>query len=421
LPVSQPVHERTAGTHVLTFEGEEILVKLDRIRENSRYEVHGEIMVAKAGVGRESHLHQARLNMTSTTARKTVADYCSERSGGVPTKEDWRGLIEMACLLVISAHREGEPFLWLTEVEDESRNDFLLSPAILDGRPQVLFADGGTGKTLLAHYWAVLIASGASANGFTATQGNVMILDYETDRTDTRDRISWIAKGLGIEVPQNIVYRYCHQAVADDVEVLGGFIQRNDIAFVMIDSANSAVGGEPESAESVSKYFTALRSFKVASLTLAHVSKSVGGSGGPFGSVFWRNYPRQVFELQSDQQPGEAQFTLGVSQVKTNWGQREPPIALSVAFDTLERSVVFGRTAAINMDKLKKKLLTKDKITRALVESDDVDGMTVRDIAKATEVGEASIRTTLNRGEGDIFTRQDGLWTLAQHTVKSGT
>jgi hypothetical protein len=413
LPVSKPFHEIVGGSHTLMFEPEGVVVKIDRVHEDSRYDVKADVLVEKAGTARNSHVHFSRLLISGGTARKSYADYCFSRSNGIPDKEDWRGLVEMACVLVIRASRQGEPFVWVPEIEEDTSAEFLLKPVVLDGRPQVLFANGGTGKTLIAHYWSVLIAAGMSANGFSAEQGNVLILDYETDRRDTRERIKWVSAGLGIDAPKNIAYRYCHVPVADDVEVLGSFIAKNDIKFVMIDSANSAVGGEPESAEAVGKYFTALRSMHVSTLTLAHVAKG-SERNGPFGSAFWHNYPRLVFELNSDQKPSESQFNLGIEETKTNWGQRQPPIALETVFDSVGRSVTFERTTAITVETLKEQLKSNvaQDMERHLRDS-GAEGRSVRELAEDLGLTEGTVRTTLNRNK-QRFVKDGSKWIVRE-------
>ena len=175
----------------------------------------------------------------------------------------------------------------------------------------------------------------------------------------------------------------------------------------MIDSATSACGGEPESADAVSKYFTALRSLRCSSLTLCHVAKGMEASS-PFGSAFWKNYPRQVFELSTDQEPAESEFNLGIVQTKTNWGSKKSPIALKVQFDEVHGSVKFERTSAVSMEKLKSKLSSKEKIYKALVDRETE--MSVKELAKATKISEASLRTTLNRNPDGVFEKVGKKW-----------
>lgn len=98
----------------------------------------------------------------------------------------------------------------------------------------------------------------------------------------------------------------------------------------MVDSAGPACGGDPESAASVINYFTALRSLRLTSLTVAHRSKS--GSVGPFGSVYWVNYPRATFELKKAEPSDKAIMDVAMIHRKVNEGSLLEPMAFRFNF-----------------------------------------------------------------------------------------
>ena len=78
-------------------------------------------------------------------------------------------------------------------------------------------------------------------------------------------------------------------------------------------------------------YFTALRSLKIATLTIAHRSKGVNSSG-PFGSVYWVNYPRNVFELKKSQSVGENVIHIALIHEKANEGRLNPSASYQFSF-----------------------------------------------------------------------------------------
>ena len=99
----------TGGVFKLEWEEEQISVRLDRLTEDSKHTVTGEITISSSVPGHRGHLHQARLNLTSTSARRTLATYLNSRAQG----GDWDGIVEQACVRVLEGYREGEPLVHL--------------------------------------------------------------------------------------------------------------------------------------------------------------------------------------------------------------------------------------------------------------------------------------------------------------------
>src|ERR671912_50873 len=75
---------------------------------------------------------------------------------------------------------------------------------------------------------------------------------------------------------------------------------------------NGRFGRRPaEDAEVALRYFRALRSLRVGTLTLAHVSSGEHGSDKPFGSVFWHNSARQTWYLERVERRPQDILTIG--------------------------------------------------------------------------------------------------------------
>jgi hypothetical protein len=72
------------------------------------------------------------------------------------------------------------------------------------------------------------------------------------------------------------------------------------VGFMIIDSAGLACGGEPEKAEGAIRFFNALNSLGLSSLTTAHVTKEETKELYPFGSIFWHNGARMTWNVQGD-------------------------------------------------------------------------------------------------------------------------
>ena len=87
-------------------------MQLDHIAQSSKHEVSAEILIENRAPGMNRHVHQARLNLTSTSARKTLANHLHGRNETLP----WIDLLEQACVLVLRKHREGTPAIRLADM-----------------------------------------------------------------------------------------------------------------------------------------------------------------------------------------------------------------------------------------------------------------------------------------------------------------
>ncbi len=157
-------------------------------------------------------------------------------------------------------------------------------PVLQERQNSLFFGEGDTGKSWLLIYMGVLVSQGISLHGMDAEPGAVLYLDYETDEDTLWDRVNRLTQSLNIPIPDNFFYRQTFQTLAADIEQINRVVMEKHIELLIIDSAAAAVG-EPESAAMTTEYFRALRSLRIATATIAHVSKG-GRENEPFGSIF---------------------------------------------------------------------------------------------------------------------------------------
>ena len=146
-----PSHVSSAGVHVLDWPEYHIRIRIDRLR-NERENLTGEIAVKTTNPGVAQHLHQARFNLTSTTARKTLAKALQERLDLA-----WDDMIEQACVMVLTKHREGEPVIRVGNLPPREALKYRVAPILLNNQPSLVYGPGGTGKSYFALYLAVLV------------------------------------------------------------------------------------------------------------------------------------------------------------------------------------------------------------------------------------------------------------------------
>jgi hypothetical protein len=136
----------------------------------------------------------------------------------------------------------------------------------------------------------------------------------------------------------------------DLVHRLKKVIKEHDIGFIIVDSAVSACGGEPEKADVVARYFNALSGLGVTSLTIAHETKSENHAY-PFGSVYWYNFPRSIWNVRSVREDDDEitqnstnVVETGLFHRKANNGPINEMIPLRVTFhnkgEQLEKVVI---------------------------------------------------------------------------------
>ena len=170
-------------------------------------------------------------------------------------------------------------------------------------------------------------------------------------------------------------------------------VAERNVKLIVVDSAGPACGGDPESAASAINYFTALRSLRVASITIAHRSK--GGTVGPFGSVYWVNYPRMSFELRKAQEEESDIMHLAVLHRKVNDGRLMRPLSFKIEWH--HTGVVTVTQEDIeSVPEFHSELSIADQLSLILR---DQGPKTAKELQEATGLAAKSISTTLSRNK----------------------
>lgn len=409
--MTRPKLSHNAGVYTLLWAAEQVAIRIDRIREDSKYNVSGEVLVGTTIPGvPEGHLHQARLNLTSTASRVTLAKMLTQRVDTL----DWGAILEQACVTVLEEHRKGEPVVDLSTLPSRESLRYRYKPLLLEGLPNLFYGDGGIGKSLVALYISVAIQLPWDDMGFEAQPGNALYLDYEMSSHDTRERMLAICKAFNGPPDCPVLYRFCHQPLAAEIEEVQRIVAARNIELVVVDSAGPACGGKPEDAEMTIGYFSALRSLRVTSLTLAHVAKNPQQKT-IFGSAYWFNLARGVFELKKAQEAGQGDFSIGIFHRKSNATQLLRPIGLHVSIATNEagilESVALERIQVKDVPELAEALPLKERVSELLKGGQ----MAPKDIAEAIGKPLESVYMVLNRHKGRAFVKLGNTWGLTQH------
>lgn len=388
---------------------EGIAIEVERIRR-SRDELTGEITVTAALPGivsRDGHVHAARLNLSSTSARGTLARHLVSRAPGV----DWGEILERACLAVLTGERAGEPIETVGNRPQRIRPRYLVEPFLPADKATILFADGGTGKSTLAAAIAVSVETGLPVipGWRPGRPTGVLYLDWEAGPDDLDDRVRGVVRGAGIDDEVAIAYRFCAGPLADSVDELSREVARLGIGLVIVDSLGLAggVNTDGDAADGAFRLFAAFRALRCTVLGLDHISKASADDptrpSRPYGSQYKHNLARATWELRQGQTSG-TRTHLGLYQRKSNDGRLVPPFGLWIDHRE-DGAIAYGREDLA--DELTKPLTIADRI--ALVVAGGA--MSPADIADEIDEEPNKVRATLSRLRDRRFVSlPDGRW-----------
>ncbi len=407
---SAPRIEQNGPVFKLYWPQEGVRIKVSRLYQSSRGEVHAEITVqyrSDAPVDGQHawrHLIGVRYQVTSDRSRGDIARRCESEAPGLP----WRQIIEEASINVLGRYRRGAEVLDLsTWSPPENRpSGHRLTPLLAEGLPNMIFGDGGVGKSMVALWLSTMVTEGMQ-EPFECSPGNVLYLDWEMEADEAQGRLRRIAEGMGLPTPPRVFYRRCAGRLVDDVEWLAETVQSKGIDLVVVDSAVPACGGNPNEPESVQALFYGLRQLEVTSLIVAHVSKNIadGPVTTPYGSVFWSNLSRNVWQAEKEQDVGEDSIVVALRHRKTNVGPLLKPVSLKITFSP---SFSVERVATVERPVLTSKPPLAEQMAAELRDG----AMSSSALAEAIGANPNSVRTTLARRDDRFVKLPNGNWGL---------
>lgn len=397
--VGRPDLKATGDGYILEWPAG-VRAEVERITEH-RDELTAEVTINSKRLPSPGLLHSARLNLVSSQARNTLAKALSAREPDL----DWGAVVEGLCFLVREHYRAGDPAIPIQSYVPSPAAPWVVEPFVERGGCTVIFADGGTGKSLLAMGISCTLAGNYDVLGRRhGAPLPVLYLDWETDADTFYHRIQAISKGSGAPVPP-IFYRRQVASLAEAAPTLRKEVIKLGIGMVVVDSLGPARGGEPESAEATIKLFNAARSLGVPWLALDHVTKSQGNdSTRPFGSTYTHNLARLTWGLDKAQDETADATVVSWSNHKRNNGRLLAKMGMRISFhtDAADRlqAVMFQRVDLLETD-LAEKMPLHNRITYALKGGP----LTVDQLANELQANRESISRALRRGLDKIFVK----------------
>jgi hypothetical protein len=234
---------------------------------------------------------------------------------------------------------------------EQTETNWLAEPLLAAGRGHALYAPGGTGKSLLALWLAVQLATGGiGLDGQRLVRRRVMYLDYEMTADDLRERL----EAMGIDADSAL--DYLHYALlpnlppADSAE--GGkaiveLARSVDAEIVFVDTFARAVTGAENDADTVRAWYRwtgmHLKAEGRAFLRVDHAGKDV--TKGQRGSSAKADDVDVVWSMIV----ADGGFTLTAMKRRMSWvpeivalRQRDEPV---LTFSTALQPVLAGTIA----------------------------------------------------------------------------
>lgn len=338
-----------------------------------------------------------RWNLTSTSSTTQQVQSLNRRM----PERGWEARLVQAEELLRQNVQTGDDLLDLSTIENPPPPSYAVYPLLEENEHNIIGADGGSTKSILAQACCIMYTSGESIiPGFTAPKQPkpALYLDYESSSGTQAYRKRMLLTGANVtEQAGRIFYKRMYSPIQDAASELYDIIQSRGIGLVVVDSGSRAVGGETSTENMVIPYFNATASWGVTVLTVVHKAKSAE-SRGPAGVAQWWNQARNYWELVKDQTPGQKEVFVSLRHDKANDESLQEPLSYRIEFGS--DFIKYHRESAIISDKILTEMHVTTQMTAFLA---NVPSSTVREVAAALQKSEQHIGNEFRKGEGALY------------------
>ncbi|MDZ4250932.1 MAG: AAA family ATPase [Candidatus Nanopelagicales bacterium] len=334
-----------AGHYIVTYG--DLQANFSRLREEAGRQfggLNGEVSISTTLPGVPPHLHEARINLSSTSGRDTLLKAIKSRVKGGALVETLEDFVEYACVMTLRAFRQGTPLLNLANVTYQPVPFAVEKVFPLDKRCQ-LYAPAENFKTTLGMAFLQDIATGLPMLGFAVTEGPVAYIDWETDENDASNIWHRLARGRDYPVP-DLLYLRAHRPIWEEAESLAPQLAREGVKAVLLDSAFWACGANPNDQEKVGTMFQGIDALgRLTSILLNHTGAAESGKKRRrhYGLEHFRNAVRASWELRKADTPGAEWISLGLYRDKLNMLAPEPPFGFRIRFTPYDGPIYVER------------------------------------------------------------------------------
>jgi hypothetical protein len=229
-----------------------------------------------------------------------------------------------------------------SELDPPAPREYVVEGVVPKAHATVVFADGGSAKSVLAMSLAIAASGGADSwLGRKVRNFPALFGDLELDAEEQRRRAFQIARGLGRDRPPRDLL-YVSGLGLPPGEVLSGCLDvcvREGVGLFILDSLGIALQGDAGDARDViefhRKYLDPFRAAGVTLVVVDHQGKTQAGeryqNKRTFGSVYKENLSRSVLQVEPGDR-GEGLLTVTIRQTKNNFGPKARPFGARLTF-----------------------------------------------------------------------------------------
>ena len=332
---------------VYTYEDESIGVHVIAKQIHLRhFEGGGHITVTAKGLDGDRYtVFKGRTQITTEASRKKIGKSIEERVRGdkrtgdtgmqgvfgitsAVVTNDWEATISDAMEQILETRLAGDQPVNLYKEEGLYDEEAWRVLGLLSEDVNVIYGDSGSGKSYLSIILGQAIQYGVPICGLDTVKGNVLLIDYETRKSNMMRRLKRVDKGMNLQ-GDPLLYRTGNVSLAESKDALQEYIMRYDIQFLIIDSLARAVGGSITDEEGVGLFFEAIRQIDLPCLIIHHTNKG----DEYFGSMYIKANARNMWRLRSVPSEGRGVLSLQLEQQKENDGPAMGMLGFRLTFE----------------------------------------------------------------------------------------
>jgi hypothetical protein len=181
------------------------------------------------------------------------------------------------------------------------------------------------------------VQTGIAHKGLLPEQGNVLYLDWESERDDLNERTVAVKQGFKDEYQNDYLdqaefeYRKVRGSLDKVQDEISDVVYSNNIKLIVVDSVGGALQGNINDADAIAEFSGILRSYNTSILALDHVAK--GNNDKPIGSIYKEAFARNLWRMSGDHPVGSDEMEVAFEHTKTNH-KRMNPVAFDAKFYT---------------------------------------------------------------------------------------
>lgn len=394
-----PIVDYTVANRMgLRWPSEDVIVDLSHIKADG----NGINVWIKINSHQNQIFAPRRVNLLSTSATEQLRRELQQSAD-----KNWRGILNMTTNIISdSLENSSETYDMRFYKKKNENTSWVARPIAQKNMPTLFYGMGGEGKSTVAIAILLSVATGVKfipQIDIPETPQAVMFADWEDAPDQFSTTMNALLKGKGMkpeEVQSKIIYKRFVGSLADHIDEIQRDVAESNVGLVVVDSLVASSGSsdvnDPESAK---VWFSSMSSLKdVASIGITHVSK--GGNGNtPFGSVYFWNFARSVWEITADEDVVEKDTSMiAISNRKSNRTSQHKPIGLNVTFINDENDVAelisYEETDLGDSTNLVAKLSNKERVLREIRQTPK----TLEEIYELLpDIKQATIRSLLSR------------------------